>query len=101
MRAYLFPICSHKDSVAVRSQAGLGGLLAIVTPFVAVRGSYDSLLADETAVGAGPGVSWRHWFREGQYAAPASYIDLSVGYQFGLSGGDRAEGVFLGINLNY
>lgn len=73
----------------------------IVTPFVAVRGSYDSLLADETAVGAGPGVSWRHWFREGPYAAPASYIDLSVGYQFGLSGGDRAEGVFLGINLNY
>lgn len=73
----------------------------IVTPFVAVRGSYDSLLADETAVGAGPGVSWRHWFREDRYAAPASYIDLSVGYQFGLSGGDRAEGVFLGLNLNY
>ena len=73
----------------------------IITPFVAVRGSYDSLLADETAVGAGPGLSWRHWFREDRYAAPASYIDLSVGYQFGLSGGDRAEGVFLSITLNY
>lgn len=73
----------------------------IVTPFVSVRGVYDSLLADGAAFGAGPGVGWRHWFREDRYAAPASYIDLSVGYQFGLSGDDRAQGVFVGLNLNY
>jgi tetratricopeptide (TPR) repeat protein len=73
----------------------------ILTPFVFVRAYYDSLLADETAVGAGPGVAWRHWFRESDYGAPASYIDLSVGYQFSLSGDDRGEGVYLGLNLNY
>ena len=73
----------------------------ILTPFIAVRGTYDDLISDEIAVGAGPGVVWRHWFREGQYSAPASYIDLSVGYHFGLSGGDRAEGLHLGLSLNY
>lgn len=73
----------------------------ILTPYIAVRGTYDDLISDDIAVGAGPGVVWRHWFREGQYSAPASYIDLSVGYHFGLSGDDRAEGLHLGLNLNY
>ena len=73
----------------------------IVTPFVTVRGYYDSVLPEEVAVGAGPGVSWRHWFREGQYAAPASWIDFVLGYQFSISGDARGEGLFVGLSLNY
>lgn len=73
----------------------------IVTPFVTVRGYYDSILPDETALGAGPGISWRHWFREGQYSAPASWIDLVLGYQFSISGDARSEGLFVGLSLNY
>ncbi len=73
----------------------------VVTPFVTVRGYYDSVLAEETAVGAGPGVSWRHWFREGPYAAPASWIDLILGYQFSVSGDARGEGVFVGVAISY
>lgn len=73
----------------------------IITPFVTVRGYYDSALADEFAAGAGPGISWRHWFRESQYAAPASWIDFVLGYQFSLSGDARGEGLFVGVNLNY
>lgn len=73
----------------------------ILTPFVTVRAYYDSLLADEVAVGAGPGVNWRHWFRESRYGAPASYLDFYLGYQFGLSGDARGEGLFIGLSLNY
>jgi len=73
----------------------------IVTPFVTVRGYYDSSLPDEVAVGAGPGISWRHWFRESGYAAPASWIDFVLGYQFSVSGDARGEGLFVGFNINY
>ena len=73
----------------------------IVTPFVTVRGYYDSTLPDEVAVGAGPGISWRHWFRERGYAAPASWIDLVLGYQFSVSGDARGDGLFVGVSINY
>ncbi|WP_029086758.1 NfrA family protein [Brevundimonas aveniformis] len=73
----------------------------VVTPFVTVRGYYDSALADEFAAGAGPGVSWRHWFRERGQAAPASWIEFVLGYQFSLSGDARGEGTFIGVNLSY
>lgn len=73
----------------------------VITPFVTVRGYYDSSLAEETAVGAGPGISWRHWFRESPYAAPASWIDLILGYQFSVSGDARGEGLFVGVALSY
>ena len=73
----------------------------VVTPFVTVRGYYDNTLPDEVAVGAGPGLSWRHWFREGTYSAPASWIDFVLGYQFSVDGDARGEGLFVSVNLNY
>src|SRR5919107_1320170 len=36
----------------------------VATPFLALTGGYDSLLATPEAVGAGPGVNLRYWFRE-------------------------------------
>lgn len=72
-----------------------------ITPFVRIRLNHDSLLPDPTAIGAGPGVAWRYWYRETGQAAPASYLDFNLGYDFSLSGDGRSEGVSAGFILNY
>lgn len=73
----------------------------VVTPFAALGGGYDSLLATPGAVGAGPGVSARLWFNGDTYHAPRSYLDVSVQYRFRIAGGDNARGVFAGMTLAY
>lgn len=73
----------------------------MVTPYAALRVGYDSRRADETVVTIGPGVAWRHWFREGEYSAPASYLDLWLAYDFDLSGDGRGEGLVVGGTVRY
>ena len=73
----------------------------VLTPFVAAGVSYDNKLATPEAVGVGPGVNLRYWFREDKYTAPMSYVDINVQYRFRLAGDDRAEGVFAGITVAY
>lgn len=73
---------------------------SLLTPSLGVRAYYDSLLADTTSIGAGPGLTWRHWFRENGQAAPASYFDLTLGYDFRLSG-PRDDGLFATLSLYY
>ena len=73
----------------------------VATPFIALGGSYDSLFATPSALGAGPGISIRWWFREDKYTAPMSFIDLNVQYRFKLAGDDRARGVFVGLTLAF
>jgi Bacteriophage N adsorption protein A C-term len=73
----------------------------VATPFLAFGGSYDSLFATPSAVGAGPGLSIRWWFREDKYTAPMSFIDLNVQYRFKLAGDNRARGVFVGLTLAF
>ena len=70
-------------------------------PFIALGGSYDSLFAKPSALGAGPGISLRWWFREDKYTAPMSFIDLNIQYRFKLAGDDRARGVFVGLTLAF
>lgn len=75
-----------------------------VTPHVAIGSDFNSGLlppADKTAIGMGPGVSMRYWFREDHYKAPQSYVDISLQYRFKLSGDDRAEGVVFRTTLAY
>jgi hypothetical protein len=74
---------------------------AIVAPFAGATLSYDSGLQQETAVGAGPGVWVRQWFRGSDDEAPRSYVDLLLQYRLRLSGGKRAEGLFTSISLSY
>jgi tetratricopeptide (TPR) repeat protein len=69
--------------------------------FGSVGSNYDSALATSEAIGAGPGLSVRHWFRETAYAAPRSFVDLTVEYRFRLAGDDRAEGLFATLSVNY
>jgi Bacteriophage N adsorption protein A C-term len=73
----------------------------VATPFLALTGGYDSLLATPEAVGAGPGVNLRYWFREDTHTAPMSYVDLTLQYRIRLGGDSRAEGLFGGITLAY
>lgn len=73
----------------------------VLTPFLAVGGGYDSTLATPEALGAGAGLNLRYWFRESQYTAPLSFIDINVQYRVKLAGDDRAEGIFAGITMSY
>lgn len=73
----------------------------VLTPFVAIGGAYDSLLATPGTLSAGPGLTVRNWFREDAYRAPMSYLDLTVQYRFRLAGDDRGSGWFAGAFLSY
>lgn len=73
----------------------------VLTPFLGVAPSYDSNYSTAFALGAGPGIDARYWFREDKYTAPMSYVDFTLQYRFGLVGGDRAQGIFAGINFAY
>lgn len=73
----------------------------VFTPFLAIGGAYDSILATPGALGAGPGANLRFWFREGVYTAPMSYVDLTLQYRWRLAGDERAEGVFASAFLSY
>ncbi|RQZ19898.1 bacteriophage N4 adsorption protein A [Burkholderia sp. Bp9031] len=70
-----------------------------VYPHVAVAGDHDNRQPDRTAIGAGPGVQFRYWFREGRYTAPASYLDVTVQYRFPLTSAARARGLVVRATL--
>ncbi len=73
----------------------------VLFPHAVAAAEYNSLLVDKLSVGAGPGVSLRHWFREDKYAAPRSYVDFSLQYRFRLSGDERTKGLFLTSLVSY
>jgi hypothetical protein len=72
-----------------------------VYPHVAVVFDRDSKETKQTAIGIGPGVQFRFWFRESRYAAPASWADLTVQYRFPLTSAARARGVVAQLTLWY
>ncbi|MBI2771492.1 MAG: tetratricopeptide repeat protein [Burkholderiales bacterium] len=74
---------------------------AVLFPHAVAAAEYNSLLADKLSVAAGPGVSLRYWFREDKYAAPRSYVDLSLQYRFRISGDERAKGLFVTSLISY
>ncbi|MFC4624446.1 tetratricopeptide repeat protein [Daeguia caeni] len=73
----------------------------VLTPFLAFGSNYNNLLDPKWAVGTGPGLSLRLWFREDKYTAPMSYIEATAQYRFKLAGDDRAEGIFANLILSY
>jgi len=58
----------------------------LVTLGVGVAAWHDSTLNHDTAAGAGPRLGWRRWFNAREGAAPGSYVDFNLGYDFDLSG---------------
>lgn len=73
----------------------------VLFPHLTVNADYNSLNSHRTALGAGPGLNLRYWFRQDRYHAPRSYLDLSLQYRFKLSGDERARGFFLSTTLSY
>ena len=73
----------------------------VMTPFVGLAANYDSYFGNPFALGTGPGLNTRFWFREDTYAALRSYVDLTVQYRFHLVGDNRARGIFVGLSAAY
>jgi hypothetical protein len=72
-----------------------------VYPYAVLGADYNTGVDHSVPTGAGLGVSTRYWFRDGQYDAPRSYVDVSLQYRFKLAGDDRARGVFFGTVFSY
>lgn len=73
----------------------------VLYPHISLAADYDSTATDKTSVGLGPGLTGRYWFREDTYAAPRSYLDLSVQYRARIGGAERAKGLFVNTTLSY
>ncbi len=71
----------------------------IVTPYIGIAADYNNTYATEFALGAGPGINLRYWFRQTKYEAPMSHIDINGQYRARLGGDDRARGWFASLNL--
>lgn len=54
---------------------------------------HDNKAVNQMALGVGPGLNFRYWFRESKYAAPASWLDFTVQFRAPLTHADRAKGL--------
>ncbi|CAN7554357.1 bacteriophage N4 adsorption protein A [Trinickia sp. LjRoot230] len=70
-----------------------------IYPHVALVFDHDNRETQKTALGVGPGVQFRFWFRENRYSAPASWADVTVQYRFPLTSAARARGVVVQATL--
>lgn len=70
-----------------------------VYPHIAVAGDHDNKSTNQTAIGIGPGIQFRYWFRESRYRAPASWLDVTVQYRFPLTSAERARGLVVRATL--
>ncbi|HZW25081.1 MAG TPA: tetratricopeptide repeat protein [Gallionella sp.] len=73
----------------------------VMSPHLALIGNFDSRAAQQTALGVGPGVSLRYWFRESTYQAPASWFELTAQYLAELTQTGREQGLILNAILWY
>lgn len=71
----------------------------VMTPHLALLGNFDSRATPQTAVGIGPGISLRYWFREDAYHAPPSWFDLTAQYLVELTNTRREQGLVLNAIL--
>jgi len=102
---YLHPSSQHYGlaSVMFGRSYRLGGELSrsVLFPHAFVAAEYNSAFAEKGTVGAGPGVSFRHWFREDKYHAPQSYWDVTLQYRFHVGGDERIKGPYINTLISY
>ena len=71
-------------------------------PHLLFSADFDSASLQRFNAGLGFGASLRLWFRDSIYRAPASFLDLTVQYKFGLvEDATRQDGVFGRLTLWY
>ncbi|WP_254607794.1 bacteriophage N4 adsorption protein A [Burkholderia aenigmatica] len=71
----------------------------VLFPHAVIAGDFDSRAQQRLALGIGPGVGLRYWFRESVYRAPASWLDLNIQYRLHLTDADRAKGLVIRTTL--
>ena len=69
------------------------------TPYAVARVGLDSGRAEEWALGAGLGVSLRHWFGESSTVAHRGFIDLDIQAREKIAGDRRASAVLATMTL--
>ncbi|MEP6824324.1 MAG: bacteriophage N4 adsorption protein A, partial [Ramlibacter sp.] len=94
-----YGLASVQAGRSMRMESGDGK--AVLFPHAVAAAEYNSSYADRLAVGAGPGVSLRYWFREDRHTAPQSYVDFTLQYRARISGDKRASGLFLNSVISY
>jgi bacteriophage N4 adsorption protein A len=74
----------------------------VAFPHAVLAGEYSDAYAKRSAVGLGPGINFRYWYRQNAYNAHRSYFDVSLQYRAKLAGDElRAKGAFLTLLTSY
>ena len=73
----------------------------VLMPFVGAAASFDNYYSNNISLGIGPGINARYWFRQTKYSAPNSYIEATLQYRFGITGGSDDHGIFAGLTIAY
>ena len=73
----------------------------VIQPHAVLAAEYNSGAIAKSAVGLGPGLNLRYWYRESKYVAPMSYVDLSLQYRARVGGDQRAKGPFVTLTTSY
>jgi bacteriophage N4 adsorption protein A len=67
---------------------------AVLFPHLVLAAEYDSTMAKNLSIGAGPGVGARYWLGGNTHSAPRSYLDFSLQYRAHVRGDRRTKGLF-------
>lgn len=70
-----------------------------LTPYALVRADFDSGRIDEEALGAGVGLSLRHWFDATDTVAHRGFVDLDFQVRERIAGSERASGVLVTVTI--
>ena len=71
----------------------------VLTPYAVARAGLDTGRAEDGALGAGVGVSLRHWFDETDTVAFRGFIDFDIQARQRLAGDRRASGVLATLTV--
>ena len=71
----------------------------VLTPYAVARAGLDTGRLEEEAIGAGAGISLRHWFDETETAAYRGFIDFDVQARERIAGDRRASGVLVTVTM--
>ena len=74
----------------------------VAFPHAVLAADYSNAYVQRSAVGMGPGINFRYWYREDTYSSHRSYVDFTLQYRAKLSGDEqRSKGTFLTLLTSY